>query len=170
MSNTVQSLEGEQITPLVLRDALGSFPTGVAIVTTIGEDGRPVGLTINSFSSVSLEPALVLWSLVNTSPSIQAFRGHGAFAINILRHDQGDLCMQFARPSDDKFADVNWSEGYKGVPVLDDVLVAFECETYKLIEGGDHEVYMGEIKRIHKTENHPLVFHRGKLSELAIAS
>jgi flavin reductase (DIM6/NTAB) family NADH-FMN oxidoreductase RutF len=167
MANNSSPTADNTISPAVLRDALGCFPTGVAIVTTLGDDGAPVGLTINSFSSVSLQPALVLWSLMLSSPSIEAFRKHRAFAINILTLDQGDLCMQFARPADDKFANVPWSKGYKGVPVLDGALVTLECEMHNIIEGGDHEVYMGEVKRIHKTENPPLVFHRGQLSELA---
>lgn len=157
----------QDINPTVLRDALGCFPTGVAVVTTVGENGKPVGMTISSFNSVSLDPALILWSIALTAPSLSAFRNHGAFAINILHKDQGDLCMQFARPSEDKFANVEWTPGYKGVPVLEDALVTLECETYKTVEGGDHEVYMGEVKCIHKTESHPLVFHRGQLVELA---
>ena len=167
MATKTDSLEDATITPASLREALGSFPTGVAVVTTLGDEGKPLGLTINSFNSVSLEPALVLWSLALSSPSIGAFRKHGAFAINILRKDQGQLCMKFARPADDKFEDINWSKGYKGVPVLKGAMVTLECETYQIVEGGDHEVYMGTVKRIHWTDSAPLVFHRGQLVQLA---
>ena len=109
MSTPVEFLEEAAVTPASLREALGSFPTGVAVVTTLGDEGAPLGLTVNSFNSVSLDPALVLWSLALSSPSIEAFRKHGAFAINILRKDQGELCMRFARPADDKFKGVEWT-------------------------------------------------------------
>lgn len=167
MATKIDLSEDATITPASLREALGSFPTGVAVVTTLGDEGKPLGLTINSFNSVSLDPALVLWSLALSSPSIGAFRKHGAFAINILRKDQGELCMKFARPADDKFKDIDWTKGYKGIPVLEGAMVTLECETYQIVEGGDHEVYMGAVKRIHKTDSAPLVFHRGQLVQLA---
>jgi len=167
MPTTVEFLEEAAVTPASLREALGSFPTGVAVVTTLGDEGAPLGLTVNSFNSVSLDPALVLWSLALSSPSIEAFRKHGAFAINILRKDQGELCMRFARPADDKFKGVEWTSGYKGVPVLEGAVVTLECETYQIVEGGDHEVYMGTVKQIHKTDSAPLVYHRGQMVQLA---
>ena len=167
MSKNIKSSENTAITPAILREALGSFPTGVAVVTTLSDDGKPVGLTVNSFNSVSLEPALVLWSLALSSPSIGAFRQHRAFAINILRKDQEELCMKFARPAEDKFSGVKWAEGYKGIPVLDGAVATLECETYQIVEGGDHEVCMGTVKRIHRTDSAPLVFHRGQLVQLA---
>ncbi|MFM1571571.1 MAG: flavin reductase family protein [Porticoccaceae bacterium] len=167
MATNTESFEDTAITPASLREALGSFPTGVAVVTTLSDDGKPIGLTVNSFNSVSLEPALVLWSLALSSPSIGAFRKHRAFAVNILRKEQEDLCMKFARPADDKFTGVNWTDGYRGIPVLDGAMVTLECEMYQIVEGGDHEVYMGTVKRIHKTDSSPLVFHRGQLVQLA---
>ena len=104
--------------PRRLRNVLGSFTTGVVIVTSVGDEGRPIGLTVNSFNSVSMQPPLILWSLALKSPSLNAFRSHNWFAINILAHDQEPLCRQFATPSDDKFANVKFDVGETGVPVL----------------------------------------------------
>lgn len=167
MPDNYSPQEEKLIDPKLLRQALGCFPTGVIIVTTVGDEGKPVGLTINSFSSVSLVPALVSWSIDLNAPSLGAFRKHQAFALNILGADQGELCMQFARPSDDKFANVKWAEGYKGVPVLEDALATFECSTFQTIEAGDHEMYLGKVKSMNNKIGAPLVFHRGQLAKLA---
>ncbi len=104
--------------PRRLRNVLGSFTTGVVIVTSVGDEGRPIGLTVNSFNSVSMQPPLILWSLALKSPSLNAFRTHNWFAVNILAEDQEPLCRQFATPSDDKFANVKFDVGETGVPVL----------------------------------------------------
>ena len=155
------------VAPSALREALGRSPTGVAVATTLDDLGRPVGLTINSYNSVSLEPALILWSLALSSPNVNAFRDYGAFAVNILHTEQSNLCKQFSRWAPDKFDNVDGSRGYRDLPVLDGAMVPFECATYQIVEGGDHEVYMGAVKRIHKTDSSPLVFHRGRFVELA---
>ena len=167
MVKNIELTEDTNVTRTSLREALGGFPTGVAVVTTLSDESTPIGLTINSFNSVSLEPALVLWSLALSSPNISAFRKHGAFAINFLSRGQEELCMKFAGFADNRFKDVKWTEGYKGIPVLDRAMVILECKTYRIIEGGDHELYMGEVKRIHDTDSSPLVFHRGQLVQLA---
>lgn len=150
-----------------LRDALSCFPTGVVVAATCGNQGLPVGLTINSFNSVSLEPPLILWSIALTAPSLSAFRTHPSFSINILSSDQQDLCMQFARSSDNKFSDVDWRPGYGGAPVIKDALAVLECRTYRRYEGGDHEIYVGEVMQIDSSDRKPLVFHRGRFVDLA---
>lgn len=167
MKNNVITIHEPELTTSELRDTLGCFPTGVAIATTLGTDGQPIGLTINSFNSVSMDPPLVLWSLGNNSPSFDAFKAHGAFAINILSSEQQGMCSQFARPAEDKFAGISWHNGHRGVPVLDDVLVTLECDTYNAIEGGDHEIFIGQVRKIRRRESQPLVFHRGQLVALA---
>lgn len=149
-----------------LRNALGCFATGVAVVTTVGDEGAPVGLTINSFNSVSLEPPLVLWSLANSAPSIGAFRRHGDFAINILAVDQLEVCRQFARPSDNKFGGVDYREGFNGVPLISGAAAQLECRAYAKYPGGDHEIHLGEIVGINTTDKAPLVFHRGRFTRL----
>lgn len=140
---------------------LGSFATGVAVVTTQGEDGAPVGVTVNSFNSVSLDPPLVLWSLSLRAPSLRAFRSHDYFAVNILAADQERLCMQFAKPAADKFAGVAFAAGRSGVPLIGGAAATLECSTYARYPGGDHEIYLGEILSLHAEAREPLVLHRG---------
>ena len=152
--------------PRRLRNVLGSFTTGVVIVTSVGDEGRPIGLTVNSFNSVSMQPPLILWSLALKSPSLNAFRSHNWFAINILAHDQEPLCRQFATPSDDKFANVKFDVGETGVPVLHGTAAYLECSTYARYPGGDHEIYLGEVKAMHDRGLSPLVFHRGAIRRL----
>ncbi len=167
LNHSALSTHEVDLTIPALRETLGCFPTGVAVATTLATDGTPTGLTINSFSSVSMDPPLILWSLANTAPSFDAFMTHGAFTINILDSDQDQLCCQFSKPSLDKFSGVKWHAGHKGTPVLDDVLVTLECDTYHTVEGGDHEVFLGQVKRMGRREAQPLVFYRGQLVTLA---
>lgn len=150
----------------LLRETLGCFPTGVVVAATRGEANAPVGLTINSFTSVSLDPPLILWSISLNAPSLSAFRKHPAFTINILSEEQQALCMQFATPSDNKFDGVDWHPGYEDTPIISDALAVLQCKTYRRYEGGDHEIYVGEVKKIEFTDKKPLVFHRGKFVEL----
>lgn len=149
-----------------LRQVLGNFATGVTVITTLGDGNAPVGMTANSFSSVSLDPPLILWSIGLKAPSLGAFRGHTAFAINIMCADSEDLAMNFARPSDDKFAGINWHAGLDGVPVLDDALAVIQCRVENRIAGGDHEIYLGRVHEFHSTEKAPLLFHKGKFATL----
>src|SRR5690554_1936916 len=119
------------------RIALGSFATGVTIVTTAADPETPVGVTASSFNSVSLDPPLVLWSLAKSSQSLDAFRGSGHFAVHILSCLQEDLSNAFARSGADKFANVDWQPGAIGSPVLDNFAARFECRTVHQYEGGD---------------------------------
>lgn len=143
------------------RNALGCFPTGVAVITT-HHQGVPVGLTCNSFSSVSLDPPLVLWSLRQESRALQAFREADGFAINILAEDQTLLSAHFASRVEDKFATVDWRPGLRGLPLLENCLTSFECSTFAQHEAGDHVVFIGRVDRFDqpRTED-PLVFFRG---------
>lgn len=152
----------EQIDPRALRDSLGRFATGVTVVTTRGEQGAPVGMTVNSFASVSLDPPLVLWSIGLRSPSLAAFRASPGFAVNVLGAGSRALAMQFARPAEDKFAGVAWSEGQHGAPILDDAIASFECLTAQRIAGGDHEIYLGSVVRHEHSDAEPLLFHAGR--------
>ncbi|MGI9416445.1 MAG: flavin reductase family protein [Geminicoccaceae bacterium] len=149
-----------------LREALGCFATGVAVITTLGDWDAPVGLTVNSFSSVSLDPPLVLWSLSVKAPSVSAFQHHDGFAVNIMSAEAKDLVQRFARPSPDKFAGVTWTSGYLGVPLLNDVVATFECRTESRLLKGDHEIYIGRVKCYSRTDRSPLVFHRGRFTTL----
>ena len=168
MNALATDLSVESIDPLALRDVLGQFATGVTIITTVGDNGAPVGLAANSFSSVSLDPPLILWSLALKAPSLGAFRTHSSFAINILDEQSKDLALNFSRPSDDKFADVDWHAGLNGVPVLAQASAVLECETVDRFAGGDHEIYLGRVCRINKTDKNPLLFYQGKFSQIGV--
>jgi flavin reductase (DIM6/NTAB) family NADH-FMN oxidoreductase RutF len=144
------------------RTALGSFATGVTIVTAKAADGRPIGLTCNSFASVSLNPALVLWSLVVHSPNMTVFQEASHFTVNVLGASQGDLAMQFARSSEDKFAGVTWTPGLGGAPVLAGAVAHFQCRSADRYYGGDHVIFLGAVEAFAHTRDEPLLFSRGK--------
>jgi flavin reductase (DIM6/NTAB) family NADH-FMN oxidoreductase RutF len=143
------------------RAALGSFATGVTIVTASAA-GRLVGLTCNSFASVSLNPALVLWSLGVNSTNMPAFQEATHFTVNVLAAGQGDLAMKFARSGDDKFAGVNWSPGLGGAPILAGCVSQFQCRTVDRYGGGDHVIFLGAVEAFTQNAGAPLLFSRGK--------
>jgi flavin reductase (DIM6/NTAB) family NADH-FMN oxidoreductase RutF len=144
-----------------LRKALGRFSTGVTVVTTRASDGRRVGMTANSFSSVSLDPPLVLWSLARHAPSAADFTGASHFAINVLAAHQHRLSHRFATPQPDKFAEVDCCEGAAGVPLLNGVIARFVCRNVKQYDGGDHLIFIGEVEHYERFDGEPLVFHSG---------
>ena len=145
------------------RTALGSFPTGVAIITTTGPAGEPVGLTCNSFSSVSLDPPLVSWGLRLSSKNLETFRRAGAFAINILAEDQKDLSARFASSSiADKFEGVAHSRGHRGLPLIDDCVASFQCDKFAEHLAGDHVLFLGQVAQFdHGRQEDSLVFYKG---------
>ncbi|MGE4242990.1 flavin reductase [Ramlibacter sp.] len=151
------------------RQLLGCFPTGVAVITTVGPDGRPAGLTCNSFSSVSLEPPLVLFSLRKASRLVDTFRRAKGFAINVLTRRQDGLSARFASSRiEDKFEGVAWQSGQTGLPVLHDCLASFECTTFSCHEAGDHLVFIGEVRHMTAgAQEQALVFYQGAYRELA---
>ncbi|MEP3275451.1 MAG: flavin reductase family protein [Stappiaceae bacterium] len=156
----------EHLEPRALRDVLGCFATGVAVVTTCDTDAVPVGMTINSFASVSLDPPEILWSIASNASSRNAFVNHGAFAINIMSAQDKDRTLQFARPAEDKFRGVDWRPGWRGVPVLSLAMATLECELKQCIPSGDHEIVIGSVKAIDRRSGDPLIFYRGEFSEL----
>jgi len=143
------------------RRALGQFSTGVTVITTRAIDGRRVGMTANSFSSVSLDPPLVLWSLARQAPSVADFSGASHFAINVLAAHQHHLSRQFSTPQADKFGGVDCCDGTAGVPLLNGVLARFVCRNVKQYDGGDHLIFIGEVERYDRFDGEPLVFHSG---------
>jgi len=150
------------LTPQELRAALGRFTTGVTIVTCLDAQGAPVGLTANSFSSLSLDPALVLWSLRTMSPSLPAFTAHSHFAINVLAESQVGLSRRFASQVPDKFAEGLWTAGCGNVPVLGGCASVFECERVSQQDAGDHVLFIGRVLRITSLPIAPLIFHAGR--------
>ena len=147
--------------PLDFRNALGSFATGVTIVTS-AVGGRLVGVTCNSFASLSLEPPLVLWSLADRSSSRGPFEDAGAFAVNVLSEAQEDLALRFARSGSDKFADTAFSRGLRDIPVLEGCLAVFQCRTVDCRAGGDHLIFIGSVEAYDYRAGAPLLFSRGR--------
>jgi len=145
-----------------LRSALGGFATGVTIVTCRGADGAPVGLTVNSFNALSLEPPMVLWSLRLASPSLAAFDDASHFAINVLAEAQVDLSRRFASNVASKFDEGLWSRGSGGVPVLAGCAATFECELASHQVAGDHRLYLGRVLAAQGQPVPPLLYHGGR--------
>lgn len=145
------------------RSALGTFPTGVCLITAVAPEGRRVGLTANSFSSVSLDPPMVLWSLSRTASSAPVFRDAEHFVINVLGAGDQALSSHFARSGPDKFAafDGRFTPGLGGAPVLQGAAATFECHSRHRYYGGDHIIVIGRVERYAYRDVKPLVFHRG---------
>ncbi len=149
--------------PEDFRAALAMFATGVTIVTTRGVDGEPIGLTANSFNSVSIEPPLVLWSLSRQAGSMPGFARGSHYAINILGADQRALAERFASKELNRFEGVAWRTGTAGVPLLDGAVAVFECFNRSRYEEGDHVIFVGEVERCARRDGaHPLIFHGGR--------
>lgn len=144
------------------RAALGSFATGVTIVTTRNAAGEDIGLTANSFNSVSLDPPMVLWSLARKSLSLPAFLESGYFAVHVLAAAQEDLSITFATRGADKFAGLAVRRGAGGIPLLPDCSALFQCKTAFTYEGGDHVIFVGEVQEFEHFNRPPLVFHSGR--------
>lgn len=144
------------------RRALGAFPTGVTVITTCDAAGKPFGVTANSFSSVSLDPPLILWSQSTTSSSYPAFRDCGRFVVNILADHQVHISNQFAKSGADKFREVPVTAGLGGVPIIDDCAAHLECVKIAAYPGGDHVVYLGQVEKIFRSGHHSLAFGDGK--------
>lgn len=145
----------------VLRAALGRFATGVTIITCRDAAGRPVGLTANSFTALSLQPPLVLWSLRGSSASLAAFQAAEHFAINVLAETQVDLSRRFASAEADKFAEGAWADGHGGAPVLGGCAAVFECRTESCQAAGDHVLFIGRVLRVADLAVAPLLFQGG---------
>ena len=151
---------------LDLRQSLGRFATGVTVVTCLGDKG-PCGITANSFSSVSLEPPLVLWNIAKVSNSLDAYLDAEHFAINVLTADQRSLSEHFARSDHTRFQGVDYALSADGAPILADTLAVFECRTHEIHDCGDHFIIVGEIERFQSNDGAPLLFYGGAYRELA---
>lgn len=158
--------------PQSLRHVLGHFLTGVTIVTTTGPEGGPVGMTANAFTSVSLEPPLVLVCVAASASSFAAMEEASHYAVHFLHEGQHAVSSTFARSAADgteKFAGVEWHRGETGVPLLDDSLARLECRVVQRIELGDHVAYIGRVEAAHPPEGDaaPLGFYRGSYAQLS---
>ncbi len=144
------------------RRALGQFATGVTVVTARASGGAKVGVTVNSFSSVSLNPPLILWSLSRQAQSFADFATCTHFVVNVLEAKQHHLSRQFSTPVPDKYAGVDFVEGKAGIPMLNGALAYFVCRKVKQYDGGDHVIFLGEVEEYKYGEGEPLVFHSGR--------
>ncbi|MHA4854859.1 flavin reductase family protein [Rhodococcus sp. MSC1_016] len=142
------------------RHTLGAFPTGITVMTAADGEQR-VGVTANSFGSVSLEPPLILWNLKTSSPSLPTFRNSGHFAVHVLAWHQEEICRRFATPLPDKFDGLEVSDGLGQAPLLEGCAARLECALVHEFITGDHVVLIGEVKRYQNLHREPLIFFRG---------
>ncbi len=153
--------------PRTLRDALGCFATGVTVVTCFDQDERPFGITANSFTSVSLEPPLLLVCVHKMAESAAALTSASHFAVNVLQTGQQPASIRFSRRDEDRFGNSDWSPGEFGAPVLGNSLSVFECERRAVHDGGDHHILLGHVvKASFDPHLDPLLFFRGKYRRL----
>lgn len=156
--------------PRTLRDALGCFATGVTVVTCLDEEGRPFGLTANSFTSVSLEPPLLLVCVHRLAASAAALTAASHFAVNVLQTGQQPASIRFSTRHEDRFGATPWSSGEFGPPVLKDSLGVFECERFAVHDGGDHHILVGRVvKASFDSRLDPLLYFRGRYRRLHFA-
>jgi flavin reductase (DIM6/NTAB) family NADH-FMN oxidoreductase RutF len=157
----------EPLDPLRFRGALGLFATGVTVVTASHPEAGLIGITANSFSSVSLDPPLVLFSIANTARSLPAFLDAPGFCVNVLRKDQRALSVRFARGGADKWEGVDYAAGRFGAPILPNTMAAFDCLHHAQYEGGDHRIIVGRVVDMeHNIEGEPLLFFGGRYRTL----
>jgi 3-hydroxy-9,10-secoandrosta-1,3,5(10)-triene-9,17-dione monooxygenase reductase component len=153
-----------EITPLMLRSNLGKYPTGVSVITSADQSGRPVGgMTAGTFTSVSLDPPLVAFLPAKSSSSWPLIQETGRFCVNVLGVEQEALCKAFSVSGADKFSGVEWRRSLHGLPVMDGVVMWVDCALREVVDAGDHLIVLGEVLEIGSGEaTDPLVFHGGK--------
>jgi 4-hydroxyphenylacetate 3-hydroxylase, reductase component len=164
MSEVLASPAANPFDARAFRRALGNFATGVTVVTAATASGRKVGVTANSFNSVSLDPPLILWSIDKRSNSHEVFEEASHFAVNVLAADQIDLSNNFARPKDDRFAEIEFEPGEGGAPVFADCSARFHCEKFQQVDGGDHWIMIGKVVAFDDFGRSPLLYHQGAYS------
>jgi len=166
MSSDRAQTPAASVSSELFRQACGRFPTGVAIAAIAGSDGAPHGLTVSSFTSLSLDPPLVLICLGHTVTVIDCFRAAGHFGLSVLAEDQQSISERFARRGHNRFAGVPWHSGEFHVPLIDGSLATIECAVDRRIAAGDHDILVGRMLRAHVSEGRPLVHWAGKYGRL----
>jgi flavin reductase (DIM6/NTAB) family NADH-FMN oxidoreductase RutF len=156
------------IEPREFRNALGCFATGVTVITTVDRSGAPVGITVNSFTSLSLDPPMVLFCLDRKAMSFDAFRQNRHFVVNMLREDQQAVSAQFARSNIDKWNGVKFEMGENGCPILAGCIANLQCDVDSVYEGGDHVIVVGRATDIaYQAEPcRPLLYYRGRYNAI----
>ena len=149
------------------RNALGRFASGVTVVTTKSKDDKPSGITVSAFSSVSLEPPLILVCIDKRASVHEILEEGHHFAVNVLAEDQEVISRRFASKDTDRFAGIGYTEGIAGDPILTDTLACMECRVVYAYPGGDHTIVVGEVERINVSDGKPLAYFRGGYVQLA---
>ncbi len=144
-----------------LRHAFGRFATGIAVITTLDEQGAPYGLTVNSFTSVSMAPPMISWNVIRGSRAHAVIRHAGRFVVNILARDQLDVARRMTGPNETRFHQVGHRLSRHGLPILDGTLATFECTVHSLVTAGDHDIVLGGIDDFAHRDGPPLVYWRG---------
>jgi flavin reductase (DIM6/NTAB) family NADH-FMN oxidoreductase RutF len=156
--------EGRAFSDRHFRDALAQFATGVTIICTRAASGRYVGFTAGSFSSVSLSPPLILWTLSRASASLATFEGAERYAVNVLAAGQTDLARRFSRPHADRFSGVPHRLGWSDAPLIDGCVAWLECRPHARHEAGDHVIFIGEVVTVERARGAGLIFHQGRFA------
>jgi flavin reductase (DIM6/NTAB) family NADH-FMN oxidoreductase RutF len=150
------------------RNALGWFATGVAVITTQADSQKPIGITVNSFSSVSLDPPLILWSLDKKSDTMPVFEAVDRFTVNVLREDHREISTRLSKQGDHCLDGLATRVGSNGLPAIEEALAHFECEVYARHDAGDHVIMLGRVTHFEYAEDgRPLLYHRGGYQGLA---
>lgn len=146
------------------REIMGSYPTGVTIITTNNESNEPVGLTVNSFTSVSLDPLMILWCIDKKSGNYETFKRAKSFSVNILAGNQQDACWVFADSTEkDRFSKVEWKKSNNGLPLIEGAFASLECKTVNGYEAGDHLIIIGEVTNLHKNDVEPMIYYQREM-------
>jgi flavin reductase (DIM6/NTAB) family NADH-FMN oxidoreductase RutF len=166
MSSESSSRPETPVTATEFRQACGRFATGITIASVLDETGTPHGLTVNSFSSVSLDPPLVLVCLGHVVTAIEIFRAARHFGLNVLAANQRELSQRFATKDCDKFDGLSWHRGTTGVPLLPHTLAEIECAVERIVPAGDHDIFIAEMVHVRLHEGEPLIYFGGRYREL----
>lgn len=148
------------------KELMGNYPTGVTIVTAVDDAGTPVGLTVNSFASVSMDPMLVLWSIDDRASTFPVFMKADKFNVNILAADQADLVKVFTTKGINRFDHCEWEMSDLGLPVLANTAGSFQCKVHQRVKAGDHVTMIGEVLEIHSNQKPPLLYHKRNIGPI----
>ena len=148
------------------KSIMGNYPTGVCVITSTTNEGVPVGLTVNSFASVSLDPTLILWSIDKRVSTYEVFNNMKNFVVHILGSEQASICSLFATKDVDRFSQCKWEMSTNNQPIISDCAAILECQTFQTVDAGDHLIIIGEVTNLQNNEKNPLMYHRRKFGPI----
>ncbi|MFD2114343.1 flavin reductase family protein [Paenibacillus yanchengensis] len=150
----------------LFKAAMGNYPTGVTVVTSVDNEGKPVGLAVNSFASVSLDPLMILWSIDHRVSSINTFKNCQRFVVHLLAADQQEVVQVFSTRHMDRFSQVAWQMSKHNVPIIAGAYATMECETVQTVEAGDHTILIGAVTELTAEDKQPLLYHRRQMGAI----